>query len=147
MSHVWMLICEPIIYQKYFHKFHNKCMLNVTTSLIFMCLFHVCFWFFQTAINHVSISRPYLHWTTLWLLLCGLLSLFHHNLAVLVLTSVLSHHLRDAARRGLSFYPLFSTPPIPSVLYLGLILTLPVISSYCFQSQVNKFYPKDVFLA
>lgn len=28
-----MLICEPIIYQKYFHKFHNKCMLNVTTYL------------------------------------------------------------------------------------------------------------------
>ncbi|KAL1465298.1 hypothetical protein WDU94_004881, partial [Cyamophila willieti] len=75
----------------------------------------------QSAITHISISRPFLHCTSLWILIAWLLSLSHHNLAVLILTSVVSHHIRDASRRGLWFYPLFSTPPLPTVLYLSLM--------------------------
>uniref|UniRef100_A0A8D8M3C8 Transmembrane protein 267 n=1 Tax=Cacopsylla melanoneura TaxID=428564 RepID=A0A8D8M3C8_9HEMI len=100
----------------------------------------------QSAITHVSISRPFLHCTSLWIIITWLLSLFHHNLAILIFTSVVSHHIRDASRRGLWFYPLFSTPPLPTVFYLSLMLLLPVISSQCLRPFLNKNHSKDIFL-
>lgn len=41
--------------------------------------------------------------------------------------AVFSHHLRDAHRRGLWFWPIGSTPPLPYWVYISCVLILPVI--------------------
>ena len=44
------------------------------------------------------------------------------------LVSGLSHHLRDADKRGVLFYPPFgSTPPLPYKLYVFLVVLLPLV--------------------
>ena len=48
---------------------------------------------------------------------------------LLLETSIMSHHLRDAHRRGLWLWPFGSTPPIqPSWVYIFLIVLLPFIA-------------------
>lgn len=47
------------------------------------------------------------------------------RLCWLTLVSVLSHHIRDAARHGLWFCPLGSTNPLPKPVYLGLLAAVP----------------------
>lgn len=42
------------------------------------------------------------------------------------LVSTLSHHLRDADRRGIWLAPLLSTPPIPLKFYTLFIILLPL---------------------
>ena len=47
---------------------------------------------------------------------------------LIALTAVLSHHIRDANRRGLWFWPFGSTPPIvPDILYMTLISMIPLL--------------------
>ncbi|XP_064214056.1 transmembrane protein 267 [Tribolium castaneum] len=41
--------------------------------------------------------------------------------------SFVSHHTRDATRRGFWFYPFGSTPPIPYFLYVGMTCFLPPV--------------------
>lgn len=50
------------------------------------------------------------------------------HLWLLVLVAWLTHQLRDATRRGLWFWPLGSTPPVPYALYLFLIAVSPVVT-------------------
>lgn len=44
-----------------------------------------------------------------------------------VIVALLSHQLRDGFRRGLWFWPVGSTPPIPYVLYLAMEQGLPLV--------------------
>lgn len=39
----------------------------------------------------------------------------------------LSHHVRDAVRRGLWFYPYGSTPPLQQGVYMGIVTILPLV--------------------
>ncbi|XP_037080971.1 transmembrane protein 267-like, partial [Pollicipes pollicipes] len=65
-------------------------------------------------------TRPPLHATTPWLMLAAPLAAgartSWRTAAALLLTAALSHHVRDAERRGLWLWPLGSTPPLPTAL-------------------------------
>ncbi|KAK7096327.1 transmembrane protein 267-like [Littorina saxatilis] len=71
-------------------------------------------------------QRPPFHSTTLVLLVTGVLwvvSLVMHvtqlrKVALLCCVAWLTHHLRDASRRGLWFPPLGSSPPLPYAVYV-----------------------------
>ena len=52
-----------------------------------------------------------------------------HNLPWIFFLAWTSHHLRDATRRGLWFGPFFSTPPLPSWMYIGLTMIMPLMLS------------------
>ncbi|EDO45051.1 predicted protein [Nematostella vectensis] len=78
--------------------------------------------------------RPPLHTTTIILLLVPLLQTWcaqHvvclHLLPYMFTISVLSHHLRDAQRRGLWFWPIGSTPSLPCWLYVTCVMLLPFV--------------------
>jgi len=79
--------------------------------------------------------RPFLHCTTVPIILWTLLMIVSRkfgspgmsNYAWIILTSFLSHHIRDGSRRGLWFAPLGSTRPIPYYLYIALSMGLPYI--------------------
>ena len=48
------------------------------------------------------------------------------HLALVFAVAWMSHHMRDATRRGLWFAPLGSTPPLPRWVYLGGVLGAPL---------------------
>lgn len=81
--------------------------------------------------------RPFLHCTTLPILaftVIFLMSYSHKNSDLEVfgwifIASFLSHHTRDAARRGYWLWPFGSTPPLGTSLYLFLTVLLPPILS------------------
>jgi len=78
-------------------------------------------------------SRPFLHCTTLMILLFQLLlltsvyfqSTLVYRLSWILLISSISHHTRDAQRRGYWLYPFGSTRSIPYWLYIFIIAALP----------------------
>ena len=92
---------------------------------------------FQDALNLPQ--RPFAHNTTLIIIGAALLYLlvyistpllgnsFIKDLPLMFVISTLSHHLRDADRRGIWLGPFFSTPPIPYKLYPFLITLLPTV--------------------
>ena len=67
----------------------------------------------------------------LWLFLMIYSKIFSHpnvaNYAWIILSSFLSHHIRDANRRGLWFCPIGSTRPISYYLYLSLSMAFPYL--------------------
>ena len=52
---------------------------------------------------------------------------FLQSLPYLFTVGVISHHLHDGNRRGLCFWPLGSTPPLPYWIYICCIVALPFI--------------------
>ena len=88
---------------------------------------------FQDALNLPK--RPFAHNTTLIIIGAALLYLLVYlsgntlikDLPLMFVISTLSHHLRDADRRGIWLGPFFSTPPIPYNLYPFLVTLLPTI--------------------
>ncbi|XP_066588689.1 transmembrane protein 267 [Prorops nasuta] len=82
--------------------------------------------------------RPFLHCTTVPIVIWALLLIFsraYHKIrlyfsAWMILTSFLSHHIRDANRRGWWFCPIGSTKPLPYFLYISLDMALPYIAYY-----------------
>ncbi|XP_071438645.1 transmembrane protein 267 isoform X2 [Hetaerina americana] len=96
-------------------------------------------------------SRPFMHCTTLVIIITLLVRVvvkvlqFTHKLHAiwkridwLFLLATISHHIRDGSRRGLWLWPLpfwssgnvYSTPPLPKVIYLILTMTLPHLLKY-----------------
>lgn len=83
-------------------------------------------------------KRPFLHCTTLplavalvlLLLGCHLRSATFEAFGWMLLASFLSHHIRDAARRGFWLWPFGSTVPLGSGLYISLTVLLPLLLSY-----------------
>lgn len=77
--------------------------------------------------------RPPLHCSTVPIILCMFLLLISYvmnNNVILVaglilLTAFMSHHTRDATRRGYWFYPFGSTSPIPYMSYVVITCSLP----------------------
>jgi len=49
------------------------------------------------------------------------------HLPWIVLVALLSHHVRDATRRGLWFWPFGSTRPLPNWLYITIVIALPLL--------------------
>ena len=87
-------------------------------------------------------KRPFAHNSTLIPVITAVLyllvyvsppSLHDHPLVsalpLMFLVSSLSHHLRDADRRGLWFAPFLSTPPIPFKFYTLFIILLPLATA------------------
>ena len=94
-------------------------------------------------------QRPFLHNTSLILLIAVILYVLVvyiipqlrsiKDFPTMFLVSSLSHHLRDADRKGLWFAPFGSTPPLPLKLYVLLVVLLPlVIVTYKSIPQVIK---------
>lgn len=84
-------------------------------------------------------KRPFLHCTTIpiliWLLLLSTSKLITstklETISWLILTSFLSHHIRDATRRGFWFAPIGSTRTLPYYLYIIADMLLPYIVYQC----------------
>lgn len=79
-------------------------------------------------------QRPPFHCTTLLLSVVFAIILFGSicgkqsiRIALLTLTAVYTHHLRDGLRRGLWIWPFGSTPPIPIYYYIAASLLLPLL--------------------
>ncbi|XP_023021150.1 transmembrane protein 267 [Leptinotarsa decemlineata] len=83
-------------------------------------------------------NRPPLHCSTFPLSICVLMLLVSYilqswnleRITLLILTAFLSHHTRDATRRGYWFFPYGSTPPIPYGLYIILTCCIPYLVLY-----------------
>ncbi|XP_076297877.1 transmembrane protein 267 [Lasioglossum baleicum] len=97
-------------------------------------------------VTHLK-RRPFMHCTTLPIVLWSLLnfysSTFNHPkfgyFSWMILASFLSHHIRDATRRGLWFCPIGSTEPIPYYLYLSMSMILPHVLQWLMISQEHQF--------
>lgn len=91
---------------------------------------------FQKATN--LSSRPFLHNSTIVLILIAIMitcrfyvkSVTVNFSLIAVIIAMLTHHLRDANRRGLWFHPFGSTKPIPTAIYVTLIVLLPLLLSH-----------------
>lgn len=98
-------------------------------------------------------SRPPFHNTTIIFLLIPFYGLPYilpkweilHKLVYILFVAVTSHHLRDANRRGLWFWPFGSTPRLPDLLYMSCISILPLFvwlvqkhTDYWMNKQVNR---------
>ncbi|XP_050304210.1 transmembrane protein 267 [Anthonomus grandis grandis] len=78
-------------------------------------------------------TRPLLHCSSIPVVLFLTLVLFSYMLhnplikkwGLIVLTAFSTHHIRDGTRRGLWFYPIGNTPPLPYYLYIGLSCFIP----------------------
>lgn len=98
---------------------------------------------FQDAI-HLS-RRPPFHNSGIIVIVvmsCWLLSAWRVELetvGLMFLTSWLSHHLRDANRRGLWLYPFGSTLSLPAWLYVTMIVCLGLV---CRFGYFHRFYLK-----
>ncbi|XP_017890401.1 transmembrane protein 267 isoform X1 [Ceratina calcarata] len=99
-----------------------------------------CSWRLSDAV-HLQ-KRPFFHCTTLpivlWLVLNFYANVFNHPklgyYTWMMLTSFLSHHIRDATRRGLWFCPIGNTQPIPYHLYLSMSMMLPHVLQWLMPS-------------
>ncbi|XP_015585715.1 transmembrane protein 267 [Cephus cinctus] len=80
-------------------------------------------------------KRPFLHCSTVpifaWLVLIAISKMTSRpnliNHAWILLAAFFSHHIRDASRKGMWFYPFGSTPPIPYYFYIFISMTLPFV--------------------
>ncbi|KAK9498523.1 hypothetical protein O3M35_003139 [Rhynocoris fuscipes] len=87
---------------------------------------------------HLGEHRPIFHSTSLLIVSTVVPYIFSlvyrifwlNRLSWIILVSGMSHHIRDATRRGLWFYPIGSTKPLPKYLYIALLGILPHASFY-----------------
>lgn len=129
----WHLKVIPFFFQ------HLNINCNDTgCRFLFLCWF--CFWQDATSLS----KRPVLHCTTipvvatcLFYLLKGLKN-FRINLwLAIVICAFLTHHTRDAARRGYWIYPFGSTKPIPYVLYILCSVLIPFYFSHSLNVDIK----------
>ena len=59
------------------------------------------------------------------------------------LTATLTHHLRDAIRRGFWFYPI-NTKPVPYWAYVLLMLTYPMICSMMMDVVAREWLQRHI---
>lgn len=69
--------------------------------------------------------------------ICASENLYH--LAWIIFAAFFSHHIRDATRRGLWFYKMGSTDPIPYYLYVLLTMIMPYVIAFA----MNNFNIKS----
>lgn len=110
----------------------------------------MCYFLSQDA-THIH-YRPFFHNTSLpialWILMFLISKLTNApNLIIyawMMFVSFISHHVRDANRRGLWFWPFGSTQPIPYFWYLAICMALPYFVQYMMEWQlaydINKSY-------
>lgn len=100
---------------------------------------------FQNALSLTH--RPILHCSTIpvsllvILVLTGKLVCSRHPITAgfMIFTSIFSHHIRDATRRGLWFFPFGSTPPLPYSLYILLELIIPhSVKLYSYKPSISE---------
>lgn len=132
-------------------------------SKIFLCFFIASFvdvdhfllansWRLHDA-THLQ-KRGFLHCSTLpimtWLFLLIYSKMLNQpnisDYAWIILSSFLSHHIRDANRRGLWFCPFGSTRPIPYHFYLTLSMTFPYLE-YFSMLLLNTEMEKGIYNA
>ena len=106
---------------------------SATISYIIKIYYYINHFSFQSALS--LRSRPFLHSTTMTLILCLTLFITGYTLnkwwiklfSVMCFVAWTSHHVRDGSRRGLWFAPIGSTPVILYKLYLTITLVLPLV--------------------
>lgn len=91
-------------------------------------------------------SRPFLHCSNipfvilLVFLCCITFKSFRLNLWIIViLTAFVTHHIRDATRRGLWIQPYGHTPPIPYAVYIVLTMATPLVAIWLMNAFREKF--------
>lgn len=80
-------------------------------------------------------QRPFLHFTTIPLALMFLMFLLQRNAELsrvnlwlsVVVCAFLSHHTRDATRRGYTLWPFVTTGPIPYPSYIAAVVAIPFL--------------------
>ncbi|XP_044739131.1 transmembrane protein 267 [Chrysoperla carnea] len=85
-----------------------------------------------------NINRGIFHITTIPIVISVFMLLYAQKfvsdciniVAWIILTAFLSHHIRDATRRGFLMTPFGSTPRVPYFCYIFLLLILPFLISY-----------------
>ncbi|XP_003703854.1 transmembrane protein 267 [Megachile rotundata] len=103
-----------------------------------------CSWKINDA-THLE-KRPFLHCTTVPISLWFIFNFYSNVLnypkfsyySWIILASFLSHHIRDATRRGLWFCPIGSTQPIPYYLYLIMSMMLPHVLQWLMISFIHE---------
>ncbi|OWF50613.1 transmembrane protein 267-like [Mizuhopecten yessoensis] len=100
-------------------------------------------------------SRPHFHATTiiipiaviLWTLGDVYRDSFFGLLCPLFIVAWLSHHIRDAARRGLWLPPFGSTPVLSQSLYIVTLMALPLVVWFLLRISKSKIVQTDVTVA
>ncbi|XP_033725856.1 transmembrane protein 267-like [Pecten maximus] len=96
-------------------------------------------------------SRPYFHATTIIIPIAAILwtlgdvykDSFYGIMCPLFITAWLSHHLRDATRRGLWLPPFGSTPPLSPSLYITMMMILPVAVLFLLRMSKSNIVQTD----
>jgi len=141
----WYTVSPGQDWAGYLEHYHYTSLLGVLLLTICRHVFVSVFWLLCLQDARQLSSRPPLHCTSIILAVFGLMLLlahvfqwpsFHHFTWILV-AAVVSHHLRDATRRGLWLYPFGSSPPIPYAGYLVGCMLLPhVVPSLMQRTQL-----------
>ncbi|XP_031631048.1 transmembrane protein 267 [Contarinia nasturtii] len=79
--------------------------------------------------------RPFLHYATIPLILLILMIPLYNYFnsprlnvwLVMIVCAFLTHHTRDATRRGFTFWPFGTTKPLPYIAYIVCIMIIPFI--------------------
>lgn len=65
---------------------------------------------------------------------------FARKVSLMFFVAWITHHVRDANRRGLWFGALFTTPPIRNSFYVGILLILPLLLRYDYSSSLSRVF-------
>lgn len=121
----------------------------------YLKIYLYCLLFLQGAINLTS--RPFLHCSTIIILisfvyLCtSCLNYFKWSLFIgVVLCAFITHHTRDAIRRGYWFYPWGNTNKLPNLAYIIITIATPYVIGYlyafCRSAIVQQFLSQYIKL-
>lgn len=121
--------------------------------MLYNLIIFINFCLLQNVMHLSSRERPFLHCSTIPVILLILSTIISYKFKStklfrygwLIWTAFISHHIRDANRRGLWFYPFGSTPPLSSIFYIFLILFLPYSNIYFIKYLTSdfKYYPSS----
>ncbi|RWS28293.1 transmembrane protein C5orf28-like protein [Leptotrombidium deliense] len=132
--------------------FDKTSLTNCSLCLIFACIIDVDHFIAARSFNLKDAvrlnARPPLHCTSVILaliLLMFIVAVFFVNLKVITIScllfvAVITHHLRDALRRGLWIYPFTDELPITYSLYLCLLFVIPL-----FVFTVHEYFSKTSY--
>lgn len=141
----WFLVCEG--------KICRATIFETMTCAILAMTIDVDHFLAARSLNlHDAVSlksRPCFHATSIIVvvdILLLIINYFTKNqnilLGALIFTiSWLTHHVRDGLRRGLWFYPIGETPPLPRPVFIGSVMIIPLVSIFfyaCLKSHRIK---------
>lgn len=108
---------------------------------------------FQDAVSLTT--RPFLHCSTIPLVVCGIGLILAYlqdwlwlqKISCLLIVAFSTHHVRDSTRRGLWFWPLGSIPALPYYLYIFILIAIPYLLIFLIRmtsSNVNVHWHQEI---